>query len=123
MLRFVQTYGYAYLPCLVQLTTLDLLRRATSGRSAFASLRKPLKLIVDEVDEQAPEDIAYVYSGYAPLSVRLVQCALGRQSSWRGLDDTLKSLPGKAFEETQRLEADQLKARRKFWPALPRTKR
>ena len=27
-------------------------------------------------DEEHPQDIAYVYSGYAPLSVRLAQCAL-----------------------------------------------
>jgi hypothetical protein len=31
---------------------------------------------VDDVDEFHPNDISYVYSGYAPLSVRLVQCAL-----------------------------------------------
>lgn len=31
---------------------------------------------MDDVDEFHPNDISYVYSGYAPLSVRLVQCAL-----------------------------------------------
>lgn len=29
---------------------------------------------MDEVDDVNPNDISYVYSGYAPLSVRLVQC-------------------------------------------------
>eukprot|EP00866_Antonospora_locustae_P001081 jgi/Antlo1/1081/1283 len=35
-----------------------------------------LRLIVDDVDELHPNDISYVYSGYAPLSIRLVQCAM-----------------------------------------------
>lgn len=30
--------------------------------------------MVDEVDDVDPNDISYVYSGYAPLSIRLVQC-------------------------------------------------
>jgi len=29
---------------------------------------------VDDTDDTAPNDISYVYSGYAPLSIRLVQC-------------------------------------------------
>lgn len=45
-------------------------------RTNYAAIRKPLRLIVDEVDEAHPTDIAYVYSGYAPLSVRLVQAIL-----------------------------------------------
>ena len=32
-------------------------------------LRKRLSLILDNVDEQCPADIAYVHSVYAPLSV------------------------------------------------------
>ncbi len=42
------------------------------GKGGFASVRKRLRLINDDVDERAPADISYVYSGYAPLSVRLV---------------------------------------------------
>ena len=29
---------------------------------------------MDDVNEAQPTDISFVYSGYAPLSVRLVQC-------------------------------------------------
>ncbi|KAL9578574.1 MAG: hypothetical protein Q9203_007045, partial [Teloschistes exilis] len=45
----------------------------------YAALRKSMRLIVDEVNEQDPNDIAYVYSGYAPLSVRLVQAVVQKQ--------------------------------------------
>ncbi|KAI8069369.1 Sec1-like protein [Gongronella butleri] len=129
--EIAQTYGYEHVNTLHRLTTLGLLtRRTTSGpssRNAFAQSRRLLRLIVDDVNEFHPNDISYVYSGYAPLSVRLVQCALHKlgplpsssavmsalsttgastasvsiKNGWEGYDDTLKSLPGKAFEINQ----------------------
>jgi len=102
--EILQTYGYHLLPLLVSLNTLGLLTRPISGKSSFALSRKPLRLVVDEVDEQAPDDISYVYSGYAPLSVRLVQGALGRNGAflgWRSIEEALKPLPGKAVEVKQ----------------------
>ncbi|KAI9700491.1 MAG: hypothetical protein M1820_006790 [Bogoriella megaspora] len=41
----------------------------------YLSLRRSLRLVVD-VDEHSPEDIAYAYSGYAPLSIRILQTVL-----------------------------------------------
>ena len=36
-----------------------------------------MRLVLEEVDDlDEPSDISYVYSGYAPLSVRLVQCVI-----------------------------------------------
>ena len=43
----------------------------------FEYLRKSLRLLIDDTPEGREEvenDISYVYSGYAPISVRLVQC-------------------------------------------------
>ena len=103
----LQTYGYEYLPLLVSLADLNLLVRtptssssstssSASGKSAFVQCRRPLKLIVDDVDESAPEDVAYVYSGYAPVSVRLVQHALGLGQTSGGLVAGLGSAVGAA---------------------------
>ena len=103
----LQTYGYEYLPLLVSLADLNLLVRtptsssstsssSASGKSAFVQCRRPLKLIVDDVDESAPEDVAYVYSGYAPVSVRLVQHALGLGQTSGGLVGGLGSAVGAA---------------------------
>ena len=70
-----QTYGYHHLPLLLSLSRLSLFNKPpTPSPTIFPSLRRPLRLIVDDVDESAPNDISYVYSGYAPVSVRLVQC-------------------------------------------------
>ncbi|KAE8227438.1 hypothetical protein CF319_g81 [Tilletia indica] len=48
--------------------------------SGFSAVRRALKLINDDVDERNPRDISYVFSGYAPLSVRLVQIVAQREA-------------------------------------------
>lgn len=43
----------------------------------FITLRKSLRLLIDdnpEALEEVENDISYTYSGYAPISIRLVQC-------------------------------------------------
>lgn len=57
----------------------------SASKSNFAQCRRLLRLIVDDVDEFHPNDISYVYSGYAPLSIRLVQLALQQQQQSRSL--------------------------------------
>lgn len=45
-------------------------------------------IIVFVVTLQNPNDIAYVFSGYAPLTVRLAQF-LARPQGWRGLEEVI----------------------------------
>ncbi|KAI0160327.1 vacuolar protein sorting 33A-like protein [Xylariaceae sp. FL1272] len=106
---------------------------ATGTKTNYTYLRKQLRLIVDEVNEHDPDDIAYVYSGYAPLSIRLVQCILekpyllsitrnsavgggvtmsgGGAQGWRGFDEVVKHARGPAFDEVQKGEDKAVKAR------------
>ncbi|KAK9451169.1 Sec1-like protein [Limtongia smithiae] len=112
-------YGYEHMLTFNALKKLDLVfQRGKGGANAqlqFSNLRKSLRLIIDDVNEQTPNDIAYVYSGYAPLSMRLVQYviqkrALGTKistlggSGWRGAEDILRNIPGDQFDETQKIE-------------------
>ena len=105
----------------------------------FAQLRKALRLLVEDQDAEPPaaptahqddereraedRDISYTYSGYAPLSCRLVQCVaqkggvlappsavkasqggdgeLGRAKvrahpivGWKGFEDAVGQVPG-----------------------------
>lgn len=39
------------------------------GKGNFTALKRAFRLLVDDVDDKNPTDIAYVFSGYAPLSV------------------------------------------------------
>ncbi|KAG8783272.1 hypothetical protein FRC15_005507 [Serendipita sp. 397] len=83
---FLQTYGYELLPTLLSLESLQLLQsnplppsqaHLPSMKLPFTALRKQLRLLIEESEggtDAMPNDISYVYSGYAPLSIRLVQC-------------------------------------------------
>lgn len=46
-----------------------------TSKYPYTALRKSLRLLIDDVDpDEIENDISYVYSGYAPISIRLVQC-------------------------------------------------
>ncbi|KHJ30530.1 putative sec1 family protein [Erysiphe necator] len=98
-------------------------------KTNYSYLRKAFKLIVDEVDEHNPNDIAYVYSGYAPLSVRIVQSILQKQyltsiirgipsksvvnnlsQGWRGFEEALKYIRGPRFDILQKSDDNLDKA-------------
>ncbi|KAI4756779.1 Sec1-like protein [Aureobasidium sp. EXF-3400] len=112
-----------------------------SGNTDYNAVRKTLKLFVDEVDEQEPTDISYVFSGYAPLSVRLVQCVLQKQllaklsnprssstpnanaavanvtpntqaAGWKGFEDVLQRIKGATVDEVQKGSSAEASAAR-----------
>ncbi|CAO1626489.1 unnamed protein product [Sympodiomycopsis kandeliae] len=60
---------------------------STTSSSAFERVRQPLRLINDDVSESDPTDVAYVYSGYAPLSIRIIQ-AVGQKEALVGTSST-----------------------------------
>jgi len=148
----LQAYGYQHILTLDALEKLQLLLSRSSPMASMISLgsgtttantgtktnytylRKALRLIVDEVNEHDPNDIAYVYSGYAPLSVRLVQCVLqkpyltsvikggtasaapggstgGTSQGWRGWDEVVKHTRGATVDDLQTGEDKAVKAR------------
>lgn len=96
--EIVQTYGVEHLWTLQNLFTLRLLNptdlstglrstissgssgtasggSGTGGGGGYNQVRRLLRLIVDDVDEARPTDMSYVYSGFAPITCRLVQAA------------------------------------------------
>lgn len=99
--EILQTYGYEHILTLNNLEKAGLLKLQSSGRNNYPTIRKTLRLWMDDVNEQNPNDISYVYSGYAPLSVRLAQ--LLARPGWRSIEEVLKMLPGPHFEERQQL--------------------
>lgn len=140
---FLQTYGYNHLPLLLSLSRLSLFNKppasaSSSTKPIFTSLRKSLRLIVDDVDETAPNDISFVYSGYAPMSIRLVQCVAQKAAvlstpvsvsdgsaagggaavprahpivGWKGFEDVLANIPGATFDDVQTVEGADVATR------------
>ncbi|CAH2295822.1 vacuolar sorting-associated 33A [Pelobates cultripes] len=107
--EILQTYGYEHILTLHNLEKAGLLKPQTSSRNNYPTIRKTLRLWMDDVNEQNPNDISYVYSGYAPLSVRLAQVLV--RPGWRSIEEVLKILPGPQFEERQSLPAGLVKKR------------
>ncbi|PHH86656.1 hypothetical protein CDD83_9928 [Cordyceps sp. RAO-2017] len=145
----LQGYGYQHILTLANLEKLQLFLSRSSplagmipmtggaasgsgNKTNYTYLRKQLRLIVDEVQEDDPNDVSYVYSGYAPLSIRLVQCVLQKQyllsvtkgsgggstaatgvgmQGWHGFDEAVKHVRGQTFYELQKGEDKAVKAR------------
>ncbi|CAI5475823.1 unnamed protein product, partial [Closterium sp. Yama58-4] len=70
------------------------------GRSTWAAVKRSLRLIVDDDDDANPRDIAFTFSGYAPLSVRLLQQVI-QPGGWRAMDEVTKTATGPTFEWEQ----------------------
>ncbi|RPA81416.1 Sec1-like protein [Ascobolus immersus RN42] len=123
-------YGHQHILTLDALEKMGLLlpkHPASLARTNYNTVRKNLNLIVDEVNEQDPDDIAYVYSGYAPLSIRLVQCVVQKDalglagskgkghvtggSGWRGFEEAIRGVGGRTFDEIQSGEDKAVRAR------------
>lgn len=104
-----------------------------SSKYPFSLVRKSLRLLLDdnpEALEEVENDIGFVYSGWAPISIRLVQCvaqkggvisnpaekektadeqsksSIGKVQAhpivgWKGFEDIVSAIPG----ETVTVEA------------------
>ena len=146
--QILHAYGYQHLLTLAALEKMGLLSSRASAsvllnpigiggggaeatKTNYNYLRRVLNLVVDEVNEQNPNDIAYVYSGYAPLSVRLVQSIIQKQHlltitkgasaasngvssaahGWQGFEDALRNTKGETFNRVQKGDEQVVKAR------------
>ncbi|KAJ8526186.1 hypothetical protein ON010_g14995 [Phytophthora cinnamomi] len=89
--QLCHTYGHQILPLLVQLEKMDLL--SVENRFDFPKMRKQLLLMrgaLDDEDTRHPSDIHFMfpYTGYAPMSIRLLQESLGMKYKTLGKDPT-----------------------------------
>lgn len=96
--ELLHSYGFEHMATLNNLEKAGLLKKQES-KSNWLMVKRALQLVVDDTDTANPNDIAYVFSGYAPLSIRLVQHAV--RSGWRPIEEILKLLPG-PHSETKR---------------------
>lgn len=51
-----------------------------------------MRLIKDDVNVNEPDDAAYVFCGYCPITIRLIEAVVKR--GWGQIKDLLKRLPG-----------------------------
>ncbi|KAL6586427.1 Vacuolar protein-sorting-associated protein 33 [Orobanche minor] len=89
--ELLHSYGFEHIATLNNLEKVGLFRKQDS-RSNWMTIKRALQLLVEDTNTINPNDISYVFSGYAPLSVRLVQHAI--RSGWRPIEEILRLLPG-----------------------------
>lgn len=135
--EILQSYGYKHILTLQTMERVGLIfPRSPSVPNNFPSLRRSLNLISDQQQELStePTDTTFAYSGYAPLSVRLVQCVVDKQAAirprrfqtqssgsgsapsgqassslsssvgWKGAEDIVRLVPGATVDQVQRSE-------------------
>ncbi|CAA6655531.1 unnamed protein product [Spirodela intermedia] len=93
--ELLHSYGFEHMFTLNNLEKAGLFKKQES-KGNWLNIIRALKLLVDESDPSNPSDISYIYSGYAPLSIRLVQHAI--RSGWHPIEEILKLLPGPHLE-------------------------
>lgn len=99
----LQTYGYELLMTVNNFEKVGLVKRRETffaDSSSFSGVRKSLRLVNDSVNVRDPGDIAYVTSGYAPVSVRIVEHAM-KPGGWSSIQDAMRQLPGPTAEISQ----------------------
>ncbi|KAK1283991.1 hypothetical protein QJS10_CPA09g01806 [Acorus calamus] len=89
--EILHSYGFEHMSTLINLERAGLFRKQET-KSSWLMIKRALQLVVEDTDTTNPKDISYVFSGYAPLSIRLVQHAI--RSGWRPIEEILKLLPG-----------------------------
>ncbi|KAL3523495.1 hypothetical protein ACH5RR_016329 [Cinchona calisaya] len=89
--ELLHSYGFEHMATLNNLEKAGLFRKQEM-KSNWLTVKRALQLVVEDTDTANPNDISYVFSGYAPLSIRLVQHAI--RSGWRPIEEILKLLPG-----------------------------
>eukprot|EP00884_Botryococcus_braunii_P006843 jgi/Botrbrau1/1615/Bobra.0185s0030.1 len=107
----IHTYGHEHILTLNSLQRAGLVRKQ-EGKSSFGALKRSMRLLVDDINDKDPTDMAYVFSGYAPLSTRLVEAAV-KGPGWAQLpEDALKNLSGPSFDIEQGFEEEAGSSRR-----------
>ena len=89
--EFLQIYGFQELFLWNNLEKIKVLK-PQEGSNYYNDIEKKLKLINEDVDLNEPNDISYSYSGYAPISIRLIEKALTK--GWKNIEDVLYKIPG-----------------------------
>ena len=86
----VEMYGHKHLITLHNLERLRLLTKRNDSNLQWVPLKRELRLIFNEVRSEDPDDIAYVTSGYAPISGRMIERAV--KNEWQS--NALARIPG-----------------------------
>lgn len=76
------------------LEKIGLLKKGGASNKDYLKLRDSLNLINEKVNKSNPDDISYVFDGFSPITIRLVEMAIGR--GWNVINNELNLLQGQS---------------------------
>ena len=103
----INIYGFQEIFLLNNLEKMNILKNYDASYNYYNEINKKLKLINELVDLNEPTDSSYVYSGYCPIFIRLIEKAF--EKGWNSIKDVLSKLPGEYHfpeDETQVIEKE-----------------
>ena len=88
----INIYGFQEIFLLNNLEKMNILKNYDASSNYYSELNKKLRLINELVDINEPNDSSYVYSGYCPIFIRLIEKAFTK--GWNSIKDIISKLPG-----------------------------
>ena len=88
---FLNTYGYKNIFLWKNLEKMGVLK-TQDNNFFFTAISTDLNLFYSDIDVINPNDSSYVYGGYCPIIIRLIEKALSQ--GWGPIKETIKKIPG-----------------------------
>ena len=88
------TYGFQNLILWNNLEKIKMIKKK-DGNDYYKLLKKKLELINHEVNVYEPNDPSYVFGGYCPLSVKIIENIF--KKGWNGIKEYLNKINGEMF--------------------------
>lgn len=88
---FIKVYGFQEIFLLNNLEKLKILKKKETN-TFYEFIQTKMRLINDSVNTIEPDDTAYVFGGFCPLSIRLVEKVI--QDGWGSIKDIMTKIPG-----------------------------
>ena len=91
---YIKTYGFQEIFLWNNLEKLNILKR-DDKKFPYFKVCKNLNLISENVDIMEEKDISYVFGGYSPIIIKLIEKAV--TIGWRKITNSLDDLPGETY--------------------------
>jgi hypothetical protein len=88
---FLNVYGFQEVFLLRNLEKLKILKKS-DGKSNYDYINENLNLIKEDVNIFEPDDASYVFGGFCPIMVRLIEILV--KKGWNSIKEVIKKLPG-----------------------------
>ena len=88
---FLTTYGYKNILLWKNLEKMGVLK-TQDNNLFFSAISDELNLIYPDIDVINPNDSSYVYGGYCPIIIRLIEKSFTQ--GWNAIKESIKKIPG-----------------------------